>query len=245
MIGGVNYSQLPEIPAQGLRNEVNSPSKTSSFFGRSELAYLPETVKEVDTISSLLLEKRLNFKKMTGRKCSEEFIKLIGSTGPSYSILHIASHGFYFPNTDEEYSVDKSMLRSGVFLSGAQNLISNGQTFQDREDGVLTAYEISSLDLKKTKLAVLSACSTGLGKIVENEGVFGLQRAFKLAGVEKLVLSLWKVDDTATQYFMTSFYSLMVEGRTVYEAFKDSQKMMKASAQFSNPFYWSAFILLE
>ena len=101
---------------------------------------------------------------------------------------------------------DKPMTRSGLLLSGCNHTLNHEPVPENREDGVLTAQEIATLDLRGLDLVVLSACETGLGDISSGEGVFGLQRGFKKAGAKTIVMSLWKVADSATQKLMTNFY---------------------------------------
>jgi CHAT domain-containing protein len=112
------------------------------------------------------------------------------------------------------------------------------------DDGILTAYEISQMDLRNTELVVLSACETGLGDVQGNEGVYGLQRAFKMAGAKYLVMSLWQVPDYQTQQLMSSFYGFWMDGKmAIPEAFRSAQKAMRA--KFKDPFYWAGFVLVE
>ena len=134
------------------------------------------------------------------------------------------------------------MLRSGIVLSGA-NRVWNGQApLEGREDGIVTSYEIAQLDFRQTDLVVLSACQTALGDVKGTEGVFGLQRAFKLAGVKKMLLSLWKIPDTETAELMNLFYSYYLQGKTARESFTAAQKEMRRKY---SPFYWAAFVLIE
>ena len=110
------------------------------------------------------------------------------------------------------------------------------------QDGILTAKEISQLDLRDTDLVVLSACETGRGEIT-SEGVFGLQRAFKMAGVQTLVMSLWKVDDNATSLMMQTFYEHLLSGMSKREAFNLAQAAVRA--KYSEPYYWAGFVMLD
>ncbi len=112
------------------------------------------------------------------------------------------------------------------------------------DDGVLTAYEISNRDLSNVKLVVLSACETGLGDIRGSEGVFGLQRSFKLAGVKNIIMSLWKVPDEKTKELMQTFYRFCFSGNSISDAFKSAQEEMRSKYP-SSPYYWAGFTLLQ
>ena len=112
------------------------------------------------------------------------------------------------------------------------------------DDGILTAYEVSNTYLPNTKLVVLSACETGLGDIKGSEGVFGLQRAFKMAGVEYIIMSLWKVPDAETVEFMETFYEKWFSGTTIEEAFRFTQTSMKIKYP-NQPYKWAAFVLIR
>jgi CHAT domain-containing protein len=113
----------------------------------------------------------------------------------------------------------------------------------NREDGILTAYEIAQIDLSNTELLVLSACETALGELKNaNEGVVGLQRAFKLAGVKKMIMSLWEIPDKQTVELITLFYNNWLDGQTIREALHNAQMKMK---QNYPPFYWAAFVVVE
>ena len=145
------------------------------------------------------------------------------------------------------------MIRSGILLSGANYAWKNGKPFHERmEDGILTAYEISQMNLSNTELVVLSACETGLGDIQGNEGVYGLQRAFKIAGAKYLIMSLWQVPDKQTSMLMTTFYRKWLEaegpdkGRkkmSIPDAFHAAQKDLRDMGL--DPYQWAGFVLVE
>ena len=142
-------------------------------------------------------------------------------------------------------SEDEAMLRSGLMLAGGNRAWQGAEVPKGMEDGVLTASEISLMDLRKTDMAVLSACETGLGDI-SDEGVLGLQRAFKNAGVKTVIMSLWKVDDEATALMMTEFYKSLLAGKSKREAFRTARSAVRDSCdRYKDPFYWAAFIMLD
>lgn len=138
---------------------------------------------------------------------------------------------------------DDPLIRSGLIFSGANKAWANPKYKVDStDDGILTALEVANLDLKEAKLVVMSACETGLGDINTSEGIFGLQRAFKLAGAKNIIMSLWKVPDTQTKELMKLFYQNCFNGLSVSDALRKAQ--MEMSKKYP-PYYWAAFKLLE
>jgi CHAT domain-containing protein len=175
----------------------------------------------------------------------------------SPDVLHIATHGFFLKNattrerppTSADISrlewlltqpVENPLLCSGLALAGANTWSRRGILPPEAEDGILTAEDVSSLDLLATRLVVLSACETGLGEVQIGEGVFGLRRAFTLAGARTLIMSLWKVPDSQTQELMERFYQSIIAGLPCGEALQQAKQDMKK--RYKNPFYWGAFI---
>ena len=141
---------------------------------------------------------------------------------------------------------DKALTRSGLLFAGAQNSFEGKEIPSDVEDGILTAKDISRMDLRGTDLVVISACQSGLGEVT-GDGVFGLQRGFKKAGAQSIVMSLWEVDDDATRVMMTSFYENLAKGRSKYEAFREAQKYLRKydKGKYDSPEYYAAFVLLD
>ena len=131
------------------------------------------------------------------------------------------------------------LFRSGLLLAGANNPHKLGGNM----DGILTAFEISNSDLHTVDLVVMSACETGLGDLKGNEGVFGLQRAFKMAGVRSIIMSLWKVPDLQTSELMELFYKYYISGNSKQMSLTMAQKELRD--KYENPFYWAAFIVME
>jgi len=129
-----------------------------------------------------------------------------------------------------------------LVLAGGNHAWSGEPTIINKEDGILTSYEIAQLDLSGTDLLVLSACETALGDLQGTEGVLGLQRAFKMAGVKQMIMSLWRVPDKETAELMTLFYQNWLGGHSTREALRQAQLKMKEQYP---PYYWAAFVLVE
>lgn len=163
------------------------------------------------------------------------------------TILHIATHGFFgdkYNFISENSPINNSLFKSGLYLTGASETFSRfmkGIPTIPENDGILTAYEAMNLDLSRTQLVVLSACESGLGDIDNGEGVYGLQRAFMVAGARNIITSLSKVDDTATSELMILFYQKYMETNQVRESLKYAQ--LKLREKYEDPKVWGAFIL--
>jgi CHAT domain-containing protein len=164
-------------------------------------------------------------------------------------ILHLASHGFFLndqdlPNSTELNSTQTEtraesnpLLRSGIALSGA-----NARRSGPKDDGIFTALEAAQLDLHGTELVVLSACDTGIGEVLNGEGVYGLRRALVLAGAQTQVTSLWKVSDEATRILMVDFYKRLLAGEGRSEALRHAQQNLMADPKYAHPYYWASFV---
>ncbi len=248
LYGGVYYdSDTTTMKQESDRYSTRSATSYTSFADfnhnedRGSLNYLPGTKTEVEDIVGKLKKKRIKSQLYEGSAANEESFKAL--SGEDISVLHVATHGFFLP-TEEKLSGDQSLVQSGLLLSGANYAWQNKPLPEGIEDGILTAKEISFMDLRKTDLVVLSACQTALGEIT-GEGVFGLQRGFKKAGARTIIMSLWPVDDNATLLMMTEFYTNLTKGMTKREAFLAAQNKVKTTAGFENPRYWAAFIMLD
>lgn len=220
--------------------------------GTGTWSSLPGTAEEVKKISQLFKNNAVQTSEFVQKEASEENLKAL--SGQSPQVLHIATHGFFLPdpekdkkaptgNINQSYEVaNDPLLRSGLILAGANYSWEGKTPIEGIEDGIATAYEISQLNLSNTELVVLSACETALGDIRGNEGVFGLQRAFKMAGVKKMIVSLWQVPDKETAELMTAFYGYWLNGNTINEAFTRARAEMRKKY---SPYYWAAFVLVE
>ena len=201
-----------------------------------------------------------------GKNATETAFK---TSAPQNKIIHIATHGFFFPepeantylenegSTNKETQISRSadyavgvynfilnknpLMRSGLVFAGANEVWSRKE-YLDKEDGVLTAQEVATLDLRKTNLVVLSACETGLGDVKGTEGVYGMQRSLKMAGVKFIIMSLWQVPDAETVEFMEKFYTKLTKTKDIKQSFNETQNEMRKKY---DPFYWAAFVLLE
>ena len=210
---------------------------------------LPGTAEEVKRISQLFETHKISTISYLQEESSEENLKSLDGRAPR--ILHVATHGFFLPELDKKdkdkstnsYSLaDDPLLRSGLVLAGGNYVWTGRSPLNGIEDGIVTAYEISRLNLSNTDLVVLSACETALGDVKGSEGVFGLQRSFKMASVKNLVVSLWQVPDKETVDLMTVFYTYRMAGKDIAASFYLAQGDMRKKYP---PFYWAAFVLVQ
>jgi CHAT domain-containing protein len=217
------------------------------------LASLPGTKEELESVSSLLKKHQWKVQVDTEEEALEETVKHVRSP----RILHIATHGFFFPDQRDSRrdtpdnlpsGREDPMLRSGLYFAGANRVLWGTPRSRDLEDGVLTAYEATGLNLQGTELVVLSACNTGLGRAKSGEGVFGLRRALQMAGAEAVLMSMWSVPDRETQELMTLFYSKWLSGKNKHEALREAQLQLRAKIKERDgqdlPFYWGGFVLV-
>jgi len=225
--------------------------------------YLSGTKNEAENIIKIIESNKAKFTLFTGKNFTETTFKQLSKNKPE--IIHIATHGFYNQNNkeieknlvvreekqitlrnDENMYIfaENPMLRSGLAFSNANITAEKNEVLIDKDDGILTSFELSNLYFGNTKLVVLSACKTGLGDIQSSEGIYGLQRALKMAGVKFIIMSLWSVPDVETEQLMSDFYKIFVEGKEIHEAFRLAQNNLKIKYP-NEPFYWAGFILIQ
>lgn len=286
--GGINYDA--DIDSMGIiRTRSTQPVVNSrSFFNPKAISannkrnlycdYLPGTLEEANEVGQKLADENIDVNIMTASEATEESFKNL--SGLRNSIVHISTHGFYWNDSTansenmehrlrflpHDYSKqsleEQAMNRAGLMFSGANNTFWNEVMVPDSiEDGVLTALEVAQLDLRGLDLVVLSACQTGLGEI-GSDGVFGLQRGFKKAGAQTIIMSLWYVDDYATRDMMIRFYENHIERHmSKHEAFIEAQHWLKvhdSDYNYEDPDeilddetyhrrfpHWAAFIMLD
>ena len=217
---------------------------------RNGFGFLRASGYEADQIADALQANGVETNLIKGRNADEGTFREMDGHSPS--IIHLSTHGFYLVGFDKytEYfnklipysSNNNWMLLSGLLLADANSALKDSNEQTPLNDGVITAEEISMLDLGNTKLVVLSACETAIGENLQ-EGFGGLVRAFKNAGVKSVMASLWKVPDDATAKLMISFYKLFLSGTEMHLALKMAQK--EVSKQYPDPYYWASFILLD
>ena len=248
------YAKEDLLASRGIENDT---------LNRDHVQYLPGTKKEAESINLLLKQNNISAKLYTTAKANEESFKAL--SGKHSNILHIGTHGFTWTDSvakKQDYfsqrmrmqmlSEDKHhdtsidpLNRCGLLFAGANiALQGNSKNLPEGvQDGILTATEISLMDLRDANLVVLSACETAKGDIT-SEGVFGLQRAFKMAGVQTIIMSLWKVNDQATQLLMTEFYNNWIgKHQSKREAFRNAQNSVRT--RYEEPEYWAGFIMLD
>lgn len=224
---------------------------------------LCETKNEIDKIGDDLKSIGVNVVILTKEQGTEGAFKSLD--GKDCSILHLATHGFYYSDaayrklsiSDENASYITPLKRCGLIMAGGNHLWKGEDLPENVEDGTLRGDEIAGMDLSSTKLLVLSACQTALGDL-ESDGVYGLQRGFKLAGVHTLIMSLWEVNSAATEMMMTAFYDCLMSGRSKREAFVNAQKKVRktytrayikknfgSNAPQDPEYYWGSFIMVD
>jgi hypothetical protein len=221
-------------------------TKLRSF--NNSWGYLPGSKIEGNSIKSIfesLNKRQIKIQMFENGEGDESIFRKLVTSNREPKILHLSTHGFFFEkliNNISTANINNPSLRSGLILSGGNIGWKNFDINKLYDDGVLTSYEISKLKFNNIKLVVLSACDTGLGDVQSDEGVFGLQRAFKIAGAEKIIMSLWKVPDLQTTELMSFFYLNLKNGQTIKSSLKNAQ--IKMSLKYP-PFYWAAFKLLN
>ena len=271
LYGGLDYSVDTDVLlAQNVRSGVEAYSSvmyrglSDSLSVRNSFEPLNNTKTEIAEIDKTLKKGNVTVSMYSDTFGTEESFKAL--SGKGMNLIHLATHGMYIgaseaeskkkeinlsfiqldDNGGDQIQEDKSLSRSFLVMSGGDMLPSHKEVPDNLEDGILTASEISKLDLRGLDLVVLSACQTALGD-VDNEGVYGLQRGFKKAGAKTMLMSLDKVDDEATKILMVEFYKNLMSGKTKHQSLKDAQKYLRRydNGKYNKPEYWASFIMLD
>lgn len=238
-----------------IETTVSESQLSRDFDMKKRFTYLPATKIEGEKIATML-----GVKPWLGSEALEGKLKRVQSP----NIIHIATHGFFLKNksiNEGKYSThhisteglnsmkfnssaiaiyENPLLRSGLALAGVNTWLNNGKLPPEAEDGILTAEDVTGLDLTSTDLVVLSACETGLGEVQVGEGVLGLRRSFMLAGAKSLIISLWSVPDSPTQELMEMLYKHMLRGKSRAESLRAAQLTLRE--RYPHPRDWGAFI---
>ena len=255
--GGINYDltvkEMSEASKLYKHSNNNYMIAVRSENERGHWDYLPGTKEESQKVFDILNSNNIPTVLLQDALANEESFKVL--SGQSPSIIHISTHGFFL-NTPEKIMTNPFMskvgsysekedklIRTGVLMAGANNEWCGINHVSGIEDGILTADEISRLDLRRTKIVVLSACETAKGQVDEIDGILGLQRGLKKAGARSIVMSLWKVSDTVTTQLMTEFYLYICKGFSANEALRAASRNIKK--QYTDPYYWAAFVMLD
>ena len=237
-----NYDLGLKSTDPGLVELTASPARGAFL---TSFSRLPDTRLEADAIENILTQRmRITVRDFQGEKAVESALRAVDSP----KILHLATHGYFFGKDDAKPGADGAetspvtlkddpMFRSGLALAGVNLSLREG-----KDDGVVSAEKLMGLRLGGTDLVVLSACETGVGEVLNGEGVFGLKRAFILSGARAVILSLWSVPSAETRELMTSFYNLMADGKSKVEALREAK--LEMAKERPNPFYWGAFVLV-
>ncbi|HPH45516.1 MAG TPA: CHAT domain-containing protein [Chryseolinea sp.] len=254
----VLVSNTKDLYIKKIKSKVTSNNNTASMFGNptfylsasadSKWTSLPGTEKEVAQLEYILKQKGWTTTEYVEKLATEEKVKELNSP----KVFHIATHGFTRPSqqqtledgleSNEAMLTQNPLMRTGLLLKGAGDLMDKTDYNYNMESGILTAYEAMSLNLDQTDLVVLSACETGLGDLEAGEGVYGLQRAFLVAGAKILVMSMFKVDDDATQKLMVRFYQKWINSNNLRQSFIESKKELRT--EYPEPIYWGAFMMI-
>lgn len=253
----VLVSNTKDLFLNKTRSKAVSAGNTATMFGNPKFyltastgnwASLPGTEREVEQLQGLLKQRSWATDEYVENFASEGKVKEV--TSPK--ILHFATHGFYTPTIEksemeeltesEAAMAENPLLKTGLLFSGAGDIFNETKYNYNIADGILTAAEAMSLNLDQTDLVVLSACETGLGKIENGEGVYGLQRAFLVAGAKVLIMSMFKVDDEATQKLIINFYRKWLTTNNMRQSFIDAKKELRV--EYPEPYYWAPFMMI-
>ncbi|NDV65368.1 CHAT domain-containing protein [Bacteroides sp. 224] len=260
LVGGADYDLSPEKVKQRLTKipPSNTVKGDAGRMLRSKRSvgfdYLPGTKEEVSYIDSCLSHNQWEVSVLTDEEATKtNWINLVKQQKPS--LLHLATHGYYSAQEEAQESIpgiaqsvyetaEDPLFRSGLLFTGCNYIWNKGLQTKVVDDGVLTAYEVSTLDLSMVDLVVLSACVTGLGDVQGNEGVYGLQRALRLAGAKNMIVSLREVFDQETSEFMKTFYSIWDKKASPLVAFRKTLVALKKEYPDS-PEKWNGFLMIE
>lgn len=265
LYGGLDYNSSLVVPSNDVDVSCTRISRTMTrpLIERGGFEQLEGSREEVQSIEKEMKDNDINCIIHTEVSGTEESFKRI--SGKEINLIHLSTHGMYISSNDSIPSSvgpssrfvflrddsgideeDRALSHSFLVMSGGNKLLHQDSIPVGMDDGILTALEISHLTFKKLDLVVLSACETALGD-VNNEGVYGLQRGFKKAGANTILVSLDKVDDEATRILMVEFYKNLMAGKSKHQSLKDAQHYLRIveNGKYDDPKYWASFIMLD
>lgn len=262
LFGGLTFSNV-DVPDLAMyeREQANLFRGIKERGGFDPLNY---TFIEVKDIKDILEDEKIKTSMYTREKGTEEIFKEL--SGKKINLIHLATHGMYvdtedleikrnennfgfleFYNGKDPVREDVSLTHSFLVMSGGNMLVQREIVPSGMNDGILTAKEISKMDLAGLDLVVLSACETAHGEITVSDGIWGLHRGFKKAGANTILMSTSKVDDEATTILMIEFYKNLMLGKSKLKSLKDAQKYLREfdNGKYIDPKYWRPFIMLD
>jgi len=245
LAGGINFNEADKKRGVAAADPLAFVYKNRSA-DMAEFKFLPGTLEEVTNLSTLSAQYGVATTTLSGTAATETYFRTLPGKVPT--VIHISTHGFSLADEPETQKMKNSfsaasdpLVRCGLVMAGG-NVAWKNKEAGNANDGILTGKEISTINMRGCELAVLSACETGLGNIRGTEGVFGLQRALKTAGVQSVIVSLWPVPDKETVEFMQSFYTNWFSTGNKEAAFRYAQLQMQRKY---NPAAWAAFVLIQ
>ena len=253
LIGGVYYSpEHEQVAAQWARNNEQraiEDERGAITEDNEEFGYLPFTRLEVNRLGKLLSNNHVNTQQGIGFEPTEASFRSLSNASPS--IMHLSTHGFFVAGNDvrsNKYlsrfpmSMYSSMQRCGLVLADGNHTWDGAQDKPVDNDGIIAASEVALLDLSSTQLAVLSACQTAVGDYSQ-EGVYGMHRGFKQAGVKSILATMWNVNDQSTARFMELFYQRWLSGMPMQQSFNEAVKDLRK--EYPSPYFWAPFVLMD
>ncbi len=251
LYGGLQYDlEASAMAAEAKKYELPDWLVLRGDIARGDSVFrdLQGSRDEIAKIESILKRCKWQVTPYTGKNGTEE--SFLAMHGKSPRVLHLATHGFYYTSDKAERvnylkGYTDAMSLSGLVLSGGNAAWQGKKLPEGVLGGIITANDIARMDLSDTDMVVLSACKSGQGKAT-SEGLYGLQRAFKKAGVNTIIMSLWSVDDKVTSEFMVAFYERLTDKANVWnkrKAFEEAKEIIRK--KYSDPYYWAAFVMLD
>ena len=250
LYGAVSYDAANSQQSAANSQLPTANSHRGAIVDDDYFAYLPFTADEVKSVQHIMDSRHMDVRLLTGEASTEQSLHDVSGSSPD--VLHLSTHGFFVSSSDAVHSNKylarfpalrfSSMQRCGLALAGANDTWAGATDRPEAADGILTANEVAQMNLGGTRLAVLSACRTAVGHYTI-EGVYGMHRGFKQAGVTSILATLWNVNDKSTARLMSLFYSLWLTGKPMQQALGDALRQLRQ--EYPSPYYWAPFVLMD